>query len=227
MQQYPYFTNPIVLTDALFLLYGGQTGTSNQATRNVAYMLAEEQMTEYLHAFLLPTTVTGTYFAPTHVNPIVLDYGYLISVKRVTISSIDGGNSCAIDTVTGCHAVRGDGQYGLIDVQYLLNCGGYSDVVGIPYNVQVAYESGLQSGTTYQPSILQALTLAAQINLNELDVSLSNEGTADVGIRQFTNQKYTELRTRLGTTAFGNSAVAQRIARLVNKYRSKPSIGFH
>lgn len=225
MQQFP-FNSPRVLTDTVFLLYGGLTGTSSQAQRNVAYGLAEEQMTEYLNAFLMPTIVTGTYFYHTN-HPIALDYGWIISVNRVTISSVDGGNSCAVDTVTGCHAVRGDGKYGYIDIAYLTNCGGCNSVVGFPYNVQVAYESGLQTGTSNQPAMLQALTLAAQVNLNEIDVSLSNEGTADVGITQFTNQKYSEIRTKLGTTAFGNSAVTQRIARLVRKYRSKPSIGFH
>lgn len=225
MKQYPYFA-PVVLTDNNFLLYGGLTGTSSSAQRNVAYWLAEEQMTEYLGAFLIPTTVTGTYFWRGG-NPVVLDYGHLIQVSRVTLSSVDGANSCAIDTVTGCHAVRGDGKYGYIDVSYLASCGGCDGIFGLPYNVEVSYQSGMQTGTSNQPSMLQALTLAAQINLNEIDVSLSNEGTADIGIKQFSNQQYSEVRMKMGNTSFGNSAVAQRVARLVRKYRTKPSIGFH
>ncbi len=225
MQQYPYYS-PIILTDSIFLTYGGLSGTSTTAQRNVAYWLAEEQMTEYLNSFLLPTTVTGTYFWKNH-NPIPLDYGNVIQVNQVVVSSRDWANSCAIDTVTGCHAVRGDGKYGLVDVQYLMNCGGCGAVVGSPYNIQISYQSGLVSGTSYTPSVLQALTLAAQINLNEIDVSLSNESTADIGVEFFINQGYHEKRMKLGTTAFGNSATAQRIARLVRKYRTKPSIGFH
>lgn len=226
MQDYPYYS-PVVLTDKNFLLHGGQTGTSSQAQRDIAYLLAEEQMTEYLGAFLVPTVVTGTYFWRGG-NPIMLDYGHIISVNRVTAISVDCGNSCAIDTVTGCHAVRGDGQYGLIDVTALMSCGGCGSILGLyPYNVQVVYESGFHTGTSNQPSMLSALTLAAQINLNEIDVSLSNEGTADIGIKDFTNQKYSETRMQMIHTAFGNSAVAQRIARLVRKYKSRPSIGFH
>lgn len=226
MKQYPY-NSPVILSDDQFLLHGGQTGTSSPAQRDIAYRLAEEQMTEYLGAFLAPTIVTGTYFWRGS-NPIVLDYGQLIQVNQVILASPDWSNSCAIETVTGCHAVRGDGQYGLIDVTQLMNCSGCNHIIGLyPYNIQVAYESGLQTGTSLQPAIMQALTLAAQVNLNEIDVSLSNEGTADVGIQQFTNQKYSETRTMLGTTQFGNSAVAQRIARLVRKYRAKPSMGFH
>lgn len=225
MQQYPYFS-PIVMTDNIFLTYGGQTGTSTTLQRQIAYGLAEEQMTEYLSTFLIPTTTTGTYFYRGG-NPFSLEYGWVSRIHQVTISSIDGSNSCSIDTATGCSAIRGDGRYGFIDIDYLSSCGGCSSIFGLPYNVQVAYESGLQTGTSNQPPMLQALTLAAQVNLNELDISLSNEGTADIGIQQFTNQKYSEVRANLGTTTFGNSAVTQRIARLVRKYKTKPTIGMH
>lgn len=224
MQQYPYNT-PIVMTDETFLLYGGMTGTSGDAQRQIAYGLAEEQMTEYIHSFLIPTIVTGTFFWRGG-NPIILDYGNITNVLLVAINSHDWSNGCTLTSTTGCYAVRGDGRYGAIDVQALVNCSGCGQVVSPPYNVQVVYESGLQTGTSFGNSMLQALTLASQINLNELDFSLSNEGTADVGIQNFSNQKYTETRITLGTTAFGNSAVAQRIARLVRKYRTKPVVGF-
>lgn len=226
MKEYPH-NSVLVLNDTTFLLFGGMTGSSSQPQRTMAYRLAEEQVTEYLNSFLVPTVVTGTYFWKGK-NPIILDYGHILSVNQVIISGVDSSNSCAIETVTGCHAVRGDGKYGAIDIAWLTNCGGCSSIVGLPpYNVQVSYTSGLATGTVTQPAVLQALVLAAQVNLNEMDLSLSNEGTADVGIQSFTNQKYSEIRTKLGTTAFGNSAVAQRIARLIRKYRAKPAIGFH
>ena len=225
MKQYPY-NYPTTLTDQIFLLYGGQTGTSNDSMRQVAYELAEEQMVEYINSFLLPTTTTGTYFWKGG-NPILLDYGWVNHVSLVTISSVNSRNSFAVDTVTGCHALRSDGQYGYLDIGYLVNCSGCNHILGLPYNIQVVYESGLQTGTAHQSSMLQALTLAAQINLNEIDVSLSNEGTADIGITDFSNQKYSETRMKLGNTVFGNSPVANRIARLVRKYRGRPSIGFH
>lgn len=226
MQEYPY-NYPVIMTDAIFSLHGGSLGTSTNASREVAYNIAEQQVTEYINSFLVPTIVTGTYFWKGG-NPIILDYGHVSQVLQVSISSVNGGNGCSVNTVTGCHAVRGDGRYGAIDIAYLSNCGGCSQIVGLPpYNVTVVYESGLQTGTSHQSPMLQALTLAAQVNLNEIDVSLSNEGTADIGIQSFTNQKYSEIRVKLGTTAFGNSATAQRIARLIRKYRAKPAIGFH
>lgn len=217
---------PVILTDTIFLQYGGLTGTSNDTTREIAYSLAEYQMEEYLHSFLSPTLTVETYFWGSG-NPIVLKHGNVLSVESVVFSSIDGENSCAIDTVSGCHAVRGGGQWGYLDVSSLSKCGGCSGLVSPPYNVEVTYTSGLTSGTNYQSDFLMGLVLAAQVNLNELDPSLSNEGTGDVGIQSFSNMSYSEQRAKLGTTAFGNSAISQRIARLVRKFRCRPSIGFY
>lgn len=225
MQAYPY-PSGIVLTDAIFLQYGGQTGTSTLAQREAAFLLAEEQLVEHLNTFLVPTIVTGTYMW-NGGNPFELDYGHLLSVNRVTVADINWANSCEVDTATGCAQIR-NAQYGYIDVSYMLTCGSCENVVGYPpYNLQIVYESGFSPGTIASPSILAALTLAAQINLNEMDISLSNEGVADIGIQSFSNQSYSESRVKLGRNAFGSSAMAQRVARLVNKYRSRPGLSLH
>lgn len=225
MQQYLYNT-PQILTDSLFLLYGGQTGTSSSVQREAAYVMAEEQMVEYLQSYLTPTIVTGTYFWRGK-NPLELDYGWIISIGRVSINSVDWRDGCDVDTATGCYAIR-NAQYGYVDVSYLLSCGGCGGIVGYPpYNIQVAYTSGLATGTYTSARMLQALTLAAQINLNELDVSLSNESTGDAGIEFFINQRYHEKRVKGITTVFGNSALAQRIARLVRGLRARPGTAIY
>lgn len=225
MQQYSYNT-PQILTDTIFTLYGGRTGTSTAPQREVAFALAEEQMTEYINAPLVPTTVTGTFFWRGR-NPLELDYGWVISVQGVTINSPDYANGCGFDSATGCFLVR-NAQYGYLDVSYLINCGGCGAVVGAPpYNIQVAYTAGLSTGSYTSPAMLSALVMAAQINLNEIDVSLSNESTADIGITNFTNQRYSEARMKLGNTAFGNSPMANRIARLARRFRARPAIGLH
>lgn len=223
MQQYPYST-PILLTDDVFLLYGGMTGTSTSAQRQAAYLLAEEQMTEHLSSFLVPTIITGTHF--WRGNPLELEFGHVLNVFSITVASVDWNNFCTIDTASGCAVLR-NAEYGYLDVSYALSCGACSSFLGLPpYNVQAVYESGLSTGTATSPTILSALAMAAQINLNEWDVSLSNEGTADIGVQRFVNQSYVEERKTLGNTVFGNSAMAQRIARLTKRYRSKPFVGF-
>ena len=224
MQQYPY-SQPMILTDYVAILYGLHTGTSSNAQRQVAYLLAEEQMTEYLSSFIVPTTVTGTYFWKGS-NPVVLDYGHINQILSVSINSWDWLNGCTVDSVSGCYGQRND-EYGYLDVLPFLQCGGCGSIVGLaPYHITVAYNSGLQTGTSTQPAMLMALTIVSQINLNELDVSLSNEGTADIGIESFSNQQYNEKRYKLGSSAFGNSPMANRAARLVKKYRSRPGIGW-
>ncbi len=226
MQQYPYYS-PLVLTDSVFIQFGGRTGTSTLAQRQAAYLLAEEQMTEHLNAFLVPTVVTGTYMW-NGGNPFQTDYGYILQVKQVTISDLNFYNSCQVNTASGCAIIR-DAVDGYIDLHRALTCGGYNlSYLGFaPYSVQVVYESGLSSGTVTQPSMLAALTIAAQINLNEWDVSLSNEGVGDIGIQNFSNQGYSETRVKLGKNTFGSSALSQRAARLVRKYRARAGLSFH
>lgn len=226
MEYFPYSV-PQVLSDQNFILYGGMTGTSSPAQRQIAYVIAEEQMTDYLSSFLVPTIVTGTYFWKGY-NPLELEHGHVIDIKSVKINSVDNLSSCVLSTSTDvCSHIRNQ-KYGYLDIWKLLSCSGCGSIVGIlPYTIDVAYQSGLPTGTSMGQAMIQALTLAAQINLNEIDVSLANESIADIGIKSFTNQRYSEIRMTLSHSAFGNSPVANRIARLVRKLRGKPSIGFH
>ena len=53
MITYP-FSTPIILTDDIFVQYGGQTGSSTPLQRQGAYWVAEKQATNYIGTFLLP-----------------------------------------------------------------------------------------------------------------------------------------------------------------------------
>lgn len=215
MQSYPY-NSPIILTDTIFLQYGGQTGTSTNDQRQASYLLAEEQATEDLSAFLLPTRITGSIFWKSSFAET--EYGHVQRILLASATKINSLDPLETEIVTGAALIR-SAQYGYLDLVFP----NYWNPK--LYTVSVVYESGLSSGTSFNPSILQALTIAAQINLNEMDSSLSNESTADVGVQKFSNQSYTEERTKLGRTTFGTSALAQRAARLIKKYRAKPAFG--
>lgn len=223
MIAYPYYT-PQVLTDSIFVKFGGQIGTSTSQQREMAYLLAEEQMTEHLDAFLVPTTVTGSV-RQIRGRLYQADYGHIRRVFSVDFLTIYNTSPLDLRTTSGS-AVVWNSEQGILNIFgddcYFGGCSGYGQL----YAINVAYESGFSTGTSNQPAMLSALTLAAQINLNEMDVSLSNEGVADIGVQRFSNQAYSEDRKKLGNTIFGNSAVAQRIARLVKKYRSRPAIVF-
>lgn len=214
MQQYPYYT-PQILNDDIFLRYGGQTGTSTALQRQAAYLLAEEQMTEHLSSFLVPTTITGTLFWVG--NLYETEFGHVSSVLLVTVTSIESVYPLTQVVYTGSALVR-NAEYGYFDIVLPVR-------PIAPYNVSMVYQSGLSTGTVTQPSMLAALSLAAAINLNEWDASLSNEGSSDIGIQSFQNQSYQETRVKLGRNTFGSSPAAQRVARLVQKYRTKPAIG--
>ena len=223
MQQYPYYS-PQILTDAVFTQYGGQTGTSSANQRQAAYLLAEEQMTEHLSAFLIPTTITGSAW---YKNGTLFEteFGYIRNIKHVSARVLEDVNPLDTQIYTGTALIR-NSENGYIDILFP-NTTSSNYWVGIVYDVSVAYESGLSSGTVTSPIMLSALTKAAQIHLNEWDASLANEGSSDVGIESFSNQSYAEKRKFLGNTIFGNSPAAQYIARVTRKYRAKPTIGLH
>lgn len=214
MQEYPY-NSAQILTDFVFLQYGGQTGTSTVAQRQAAYHLAEMQMTEHLNAFLSPTVITGSAFwrGGTLFDA---EFGYITRVLKASSQFIKQYDPLDIDVVTGSAVVR-NARNGLVDI--FLPCS-----YGQLYSTTLIYESGLATGTVTHPNILAALSLAAQIHLNEWDVSLSNEGTADIGVTRFFNQSYSEERKFLKNTVFGNSAKAQRIILLTKQYRAKPML---
>lgn len=215
MHQYPYF-QPQILTDEYFLMYGGQTGTSTVAQRQAAYLLAEEQMTEHLSSFLVPTVITGSAIWK-HDTLFETEFGNVQNIFVVNAQTVQNLNPLTAKTYTGTALIRDD-FHGYVDA--ILPC-----EYGAIYKTTIVYESGMSSGTVTSPTILGALTMAAQINLNEWDISLSNEGTADVGIQAFVNQSYSEQRKYLGRTVFGDSPMAQRVARMTKKYRTKPVVG--
>lgn len=218
MQDYPY-NSAQILNDSVFLAYGGMTGTSTSAQRQAAYLLAESQMTEHLSTFLVPTIITGTawYRGGTLFET---EFGHIQQVLAFSAEEIKQLNPLQTRTVTGSVLVR-NSEWGYLDI-FLPNC-----QYGLIYSNTVVYRSGLNTGTSSSPTMLSALTIAAQINLNEWDISLTNEGTADIGVQNFSNQSYSEQRVKLGRNTFGSSAMAQRVARLTMRYRSKPSASFH
>jgi len=226
---YPYNSN-FVLNDGVFIAYGGRTGTSTQAQRNAAYQIAEAQMSEYLHALLQPTIVTGTFLWAIS-DPIVTDWGRLLSVKAV--KAISGDPTITYDyTATDLehYVIIRNATFGYVDISLvpvvLAGCAVPQSNL-YPYQIQMVYESGLPTATVCQPNALLALTMAAQITLNEIDnLTLANEAMGDVGVQSFSTQGYSEIRTALGNTAFGNSAKSQKIAQLVNHLKSRVALRF-
>ena len=212
------------MTDAIYVMYGGHTGTTTTAQRNAAFLIAEMAATEDIGSFLLPTTFTGTY-TPEYGRPLMLDYGYINSVDLVRfIDEQDAIYWSQAGTANYYVSIRGNGKRGIIDIDYLVahcNCCSSGE---FPYKVQVVYNAGLQSGTSYHPDVLLALTTYAEIIINEI-IGYGNEAPGDIGVQDFSNQQYKESRVALLRTSFGTSARAQFATKLLTRLRKLRYVG--
>lgn len=230
---YP-FSSPIILNTSIFTSYGGRTGTFTANQLQNSYLVAEMQVSQYIGTLLLPTVVTGTY---PYMNSerLVTDYGYVSRLLAVNVLSKKAGcTTCSLQDNDGCGYIYED-TYGYIDfkqVQFI--CGGawwggwygggypppYIQTASYPYQIQLTYEAGLPTGTANLPGVLEALTIMAQIDLNEKDPGNAgvNEGVGDIGIQRFSSMDYSETRrdSSMKRTALGNSAKAMRAALLLD-----------
>lgn len=228
MVLYP-FNSAIILNDTVFTEYGGKTGTFTPAQRQSSYLLAEMQVSSYIGTLLLPTNVTGTY-PYMGKNRIPTDYGYVHQLYNVNVLSKGFlSSTCNLVDNEACGYIYND-TFGYIDFkQVALICGlsfyggiggGAIVVPAVPYQIQISYQAGLPTGTASQPPFLEALTILAQIDLNEKDPGNSgiNETTGDLAVQSYKSLDYSEVRGEhsLVKTALGESAKAMRARRLLD-----------
>ena len=218
---YP-FNQPIILNNIIFSQYGGKgTGTFTQAQLNAAYQIAEQETVNYVGTFLLPTIITGTYVSvPTTIQRIATDYGYVSRILHVSVKTqkvtTEGG--CELEDNSGCAFIYRD-TFGYLDVHQLESICGCVTSSTDPYLYEISYEAGLPTGTANLPSMLMAMTMIAQIQLNEMFPGMvgQNESTGDAGIQEYESFGYHERRTAhaLVKTAFGGSAISSKAAQLI------------
>jgi hypothetical protein len=177
-------------------------------------------MSSYIGTFLLPIRVTGTWnYQWGAKNFYATDYGYVHGVAWMGV--LDAfGNERFVVTGTNTFASVHDDTFGYIYAYDAMCRMGYNEA-DAPYKVQVAYDAGLPTGTASYPTMLLALTMAAQISLNEMVFPFSNESSGDVGVTEFRSLNYAEKRKGVKSTAFGHSAKASKIASLVDSFVKK------
>jgi hypothetical protein len=211
-----YLLAPVILTDTLFFQYNPslcETGT--YAQRQAAYLIAEQQMMQYLGTFLTPTTVTGSYLWPVPYHPVLLDHKRVHSIDRLVVTSFDDACSCDLTENPGCATIR-DPFHAIIDPQVIAGaarslCGcGPGDL----YLILCTYTAGLPTGVAANDLGLQtALGLLAGMHLQEMLQPGSWESMA--GITSWSADGYSETRKFIQYTAFGASSLAQYIDQLV------------
>lgn len=226
MNVYP-FNAPIIMTDAIFLQYGGHQADSSSQQRQAAYLMAEMAATRDISTLLLPTIVTGTYsFNSVHLrNGLVLDYGY---VHRIILTEFIDFDETSYWSQTGTaneYIALKNSEFGIMDINYLLGaCHCASVSRPYPYQIKVVYEAGLPTGVASQPDYLMAMTIYADLMLQEM-IGYGNEAPGDVGVQRYSNQEYREERVGLLRTTFGTSARANLAHRLLTQKRLRRYVG--
>jgi len=223
-----YHLSPVILTDDIFFKYRpALTITGTNDLRQAAYLTAEQQMMTALNTPLIPTSITGTFFAPPGQD-IVLDWERVHSIDNVTVLTDDGGCNCDLGESSGCGFIRSG--VGYIDVRRTAalaasqcSCGG----MGV-YQYRVAYTAGLPTGTAANDLNLHiALAMAAELDLKEMvDPGALEGGAGDPGVTQFGSKNYSETRVDLKVTPFGTSAVANHIFNRVRHLRTLRALRF-
>jgi hypothetical protein len=217
MNFYPY-QYPIILTDEIFDAHGGILSDSKPALRQIAYTVAEEAVSDDIGTLLLPTIVTGTA-SWNLINPIITEYGYVNSVHLVRFLDTRENIYFTASGTANVYVSLRDDTYGLIDIHRIFgNCQCISSSNPYPYQVQYVYQAGLPTGTANAPKILLALTTYSDMVLNQIE-GYGNEADGLVGVSEFKNQDYSEVRHNLKQTIFGSSARSQFVSGLLTKYR--------
>ena len=220
---YP-LSSAIILTDNIFVAYGGHTGNATAAQRGAAYLLAEIAAWKDLDTFLLPVIVTGTYVFTNNIlsKGLMLENAYVHRVYVTKFIDFDETIYWTQSNTGNDYVAIRDDTYGILDINYVLSsCHCATSSRPYPYKIQVVYQAGLPTGTASRPDVLMALTTYADVMLQEM-IGYGNEAPGDIGVQEYANQEYREKRINLLRTSYGSSARANLAHRLLSglrKYR--------
>ena len=221
---YP-FVDAQILTDAIFLNYGGLTGTTTPFQRNAAYFIAEEWSSNAIGTPIALATITGTHFYPQEGRTVQLDWMYLQNIVEIRFIDSGGSNYYTIDGTANYNAAIRNQSRSIIDIFTIYgNCYGCGHAYA-PYQFEIVYNAGLPATRAAAPNVSYALVEAARMVINEIQ-GFGNESVGGVGIEAFKNQGYFEKRAALTNTVFGSSAKAQWIVSLLGGVRKHRGIGF-
>ena len=221
-----YHVAPVILTDDMFFEYNPTiiaTGTYTQ--RRSSYIMAEQQMMQHLQTFLIPTTVTGAYLWPLPAERIRLDHGFVSSIDRIVVTSLDNYCSCDVTENAACALIRSG--WGVIDALVISSavragCGSCGAHGGY-YHALVTYTAGYPTGTSSQDvSLHMGLSKIAEVALNEIiDPGASEGGPGDPGIKAWSSLGYSETRQELQSYPFGSGPMANYVARIVRHLKKR------
>lgn len=231
----PYLvTGTSVLTEQIFVDYGGQTGTATNAQVNAALQMGEQFAIQEIRTFLVPTSISGTFAWPMD-DRLLLPHTHIRSVSSVTAIH-EAGCDCADNQVeiSGCAWIL-DYQAGIISLRECgsnvrtpaisCNCS-YPSSYGGRLLYQIVYEAGIQDGlVAANSSVLMGLVTAADLALEQIiDSSGAEGGPGDPSVSSFSDTGYSETRQFLRMTSFGGSPRANYAARMLQPIKYKRAL---
>lgn len=220
-------TDPNVLTEDIFVTYGGHTGTAQSAQLTAAFCIGEQRAQQEICTPLVPTQITGSAGAyKLHLlaygQPFTLPHTHLRSVDEIHLICEHGCTDCSVSEHDACVHVK-NYLHSVVELRLVCStlCGTCS-VCNSPLNFSLYYTAGLEPGVAASaPSILHALTIGADIALQQIvDPGASEGGPGDPGVQKWGSLTYREERTKLRHTAFGFSARANYAADLLQPWKS-------
>lgn len=219
-------TSPAVLTEELFEMYGGSTGSSSAAQRDAAFCIAEQLAQSEIMTPLTPTTVSGTFHWFAYGQPMMLPHTHVRSIEEVVLVCENCVGDCETTNYAECAQLKRPKE-GIIElrIETSMTCGSCG-CCGSPLMWMIIYVAGLETGVAETaPAILHALTIAADIALEQIvDPGASEGGPGDPGVQEWSGLDQREKRTRLRSTAFGSSARANYAANLLKPWKVKRAL---
>lgn len=210
------------MTDALFVAYGGFTGTSTVFMRNASYAIAEAMLEEEIGTFIIPKVITGSFPNVIPNTVIVSPAGMINSIESVVLHErwSDGserlisGTAYIMDYYSGFFMIDASPN----DNSRCVGCTGETQNV---YKATIAINAGYATGSIVgNRQIELALALISDIVLKQMyDEGIGQEFWGFVRTSQVGRTITTWSEKFHMDTVFGNSHKAQFIKNLLKNYK--------
>jgi hypothetical protein len=195
-----FVTSPAILSNTMFIQAGGQVGTATPAQLNMAFCVAEQWMESEINSPLVTTIFSGTFGVPWD-GFLQLPFGHVTAIHALNGIAPNGGYVSSLGFMLNSPL----GMVGIVPpYPQGWSC---TPCPNTSNQVDVVFSAGFPSGTISAiPNVQLALTTVAQMALLQMTAPYALEGGPGApGVQQWSDQGYSETRTKLFATMYGRS----------------------